>query len=83
MPGGNERIIEGRKTRVTWKESQRLKLSSATQPSLYKPQDYLKDGEPCLSRANAGRLVAILTFTSFVMLGEKGDRSTACFTQDS
>ena len=31
--------------------------------------------EPCLSRVNAGG-VAILTFTSFVMIGEKGDRPT-------
>ena len=37
----------------------------------------LKDGEPCLRRANVWwRLVAILTFTSFVTLGEKGDRPT-------
>ena len=33
----------------------------------------LKDGEPCLKREKRWwRLVAILTFTSFVMLGEKG-----------
>ena len=37
----------------------------------------LKDGEPCLRRGKRWwRLVAILTFTSFVMLGEKGDRPT-------
>ena len=31
----------------------------------------------CLRGAHAGgRLVAILTFTSFVMLGQKGDRPT-------
>ena len=37
----------------------------------------LKDGEPLLvKRKRWWRLVAILTFTSFVMLVEKGDRPT-------
>ena len=44
----------------------------------------LKDGERGFEKNKRWwRLVAILPFTSFVMLGEKGDRPTACFPQDS
>ena len=48
----------------------------------------LKDGDACLRKAKRWwRLVAILTFTSFVMLVKRGENESnnlaACFPQDS